>query len=207
MFNRKALAVLILLSFTSSAILAQPALDQEYEAEQRTLQAAIDEAAGSTRAAIILPVSALENPLVAQSVSPIAKDPESSVAIEGYDPVGYFTKGKATLGDPTYRAEYDGAVFYFASAAHREMFLATPKEYLPAYGGYCTETLADGTLTPASPAHWTMHGDRLYLTRSGGSNNAFREHRGRSIEAADQYWSQADAFMKKIDFSAINKDG
>lgn len=207
MFDRRAFAAVFILSFTGAAAFAQPALDAEYEADQRALQVAIDEAAGSTRTAIILPVSALENPDLAQSISSIAKDPESGVAIEGYDPVGYFTDGRAMLGDPAYRAEYDGATFFFANATHREMFLATPERFIPAYGGYCTETLATGLLTPASPAHWTMHGDRLYLTRSGGSNNAFREHRGRSIEAADQYWAQADAFMKKINFSAIKNDG
>ena len=184
---------------------AQP--DTDYEKSRSALQAAIHEAAGSTRAAIVLPVSALENPAIAQSISSVVKDPESSLALEGYDPVGYFTEGEAMLGDPAYQAEYDGAVFYFASAEHRAMFIDNPERYAPAFGGYCTETLANGALTPASPLHWTVHGDRLYLTRSAGANKAFREHRGRSVEASDKYWMQADLFLTNANFSAVSEEG
>ncbi len=207
MINRSTLTAAFILSFASAAALAQPALDREYEASQRALQAAINQAAGSTRTAIVLPISALENPVLARSITTIVKDPGSGLAIEGYDPVGYFTEGKALLGDPTHRAEYQGATFYFANAEHRQMFITTPEKFIPAYGGYCTETLANGALTPADPVHWTVHGDRLYLTRSAGANNAFREHRGRSIEAGDQYWEQADTFLSNANFSAVSKDG
>ena len=186
---------------------AQSALDEAYEKERATLQMAIEDAAGSTRAAIVLPISALEIPAVAQSFTPVVKDPESNLAIEGYDPVGYFTAGTAMLGNPEFNAEYEGAVFYFATADHREMFLKTPERFVPAYGGYCTETVASGSLTPASPTHWTLHGDRLYLTRSAGANQSFREHRARSIEAADQYWDQASAFRMNNNFKATNRDG
>ena len=207
MFNRSVLSAFAFLTLSSAPALAQSELDDAYEEKQRALQAAINEAAGSTRTALILPVSALENPILAQSVTAIAQDPESRLAIEGYDPVGYFTKGRALLGDPAYRAEHGGAVFYFANAEHRAMFIETPEKYIPAYGGHCTETIANGALTPADPVHWTIHGDRLYLTRSAGANKAFREHRGRSVAAGDQYWEQADAFLSNANFRAISKDG
>ena len=181
--------------------------DAEYAKAQAELQKAINDAAGSTRPAIVLPVSALENAAVAQSFTPIVKDPESNVAIEGYDPVGYFTENKAMLGDPAFRAEYEGAVFFFAKAEHRDAFLENPKKFIPAYGGYCTETIAAGALTPASPLNWTLHGDRLYLTRSPAANEAFRGRRAESIEAADQHWKQADLFRMNNNFKATNRDG
>lgn len=185
----------------------QSAPDAEYAAAQAKLRMAIHDAAGSTRSAIVLPVSALENPVVAGSFQPVARDPETRIAIEGYDPVGYFTDNKAMLGDPAFRAEHDGAVYFFATAEHREMFLATPKKFLPAYGGYCTETIAMGSLTPASPLHWTVHGDRLYLTRSAAANKEFREHRARSLDAANEYWAAADAFRDKANIAAVRKEG
>ncbi len=190
MSSRTVLSATVFFLAAISAAVAQSPVEQDYERQQLKLQEAIVMAAGSTRAALVLPISALENPLVAKSISPIVKDPESSLAIEGYDPVGYFTEGKAMLGDPAYNAEYHGAVFYFASAEHRQMFMKTPQKYIPAYGGYCTETLAAGALTPASPVHWTIHGDRLFLTRSAKTNEVFREKRAASISAADQSWAQ-----------------
>ena len=51
---------------------------------------------------------------------------ESGLAIEGYDPVAYFTLGEATLGSPEFSTEHNGVIFYFASAAHRTMFMETP---------------------------------------------------------------------------------
>lgn len=204
---RLSFAAAVLASAIAMPAAAQTQLELEYAKAQQELQAAIRQAAGSTRAALVLPISALENPFLAESVAPIAKDPESHLAMEGYDPVGYFSQGEAILGDPAYRAEYDGAVFFFASAEHRDMFAAAPEKYVPAFGGYCTETIAMGALTPASPLHWTVHGDRLYLTRSEAANEAFREHRGRSIEAANEHWALADAFRSNANFKATRRGG
>ncbi|MEO1706429.1 MAG: hypothetical protein AAFR69_01725 [Pseudomonadota bacterium] len=44
---------------------------------------------------------------------------------------------------------------------NRQLFVANTDRYLPAYGGYCTETLAMGSLAPASPTNWTIHANRL----------------------------------------------
>lgn len=184
---------------------AQPGLDIEYAAEQKALQEAIEAAAGSTRAAIVLPVAALENPIAAQSFTSIATDPESKVAMEGYDPVGYFTRGEAMPGSPVFSAEYEGAIFYFANAEHRDMFMTSPAQYVPAYGGYCAETLAMGALTPASPLHWNVHGNRLYLTRSAATNEAFREHRHGSMKAANAQFIRAESFVEKLNYKATRQ--
>lgn len=186
---------------------AQSDPDAVWAAQQMKLQDAIEMAAGSTRAALVLPISALENPLVAEQTPLIIRDPESQLAIEGFDPVGYFTEGEALRGDPAFRAEHEGAVFYFASAEHRDAFLETPRKFIPAYGGYCTETLAMGSLTPASPLHWTIHGDRLFLTRSAKANETFREKRAQSIAAANDSWSQVHASVDKFNFRAHAPEG
>ena len=147
-------------------------------------------------AALVLPVAALAVPEVAETVRPIVVDPETGVAMEGFDPVGYFTEGKAMKGDAQFTAEYQGATFQFASAEHRDLFLATPEKYIPAFGGYCTQTLAAGALTPASPVNWTIHGDRLFLTRSPGANEAFQSSRRETLKAGERYWAEAqEAFL------------
>lgn len=185
---------------SASAADAQGAADRAQEAR---LDPAIVEDALSKGAALVLPVSALAAPEIASSVSPIVINPETKIAMEGYDPVGYFTEGEAIRGDKAFMVEYQGAMFLFATAEHRDLFAADPERYAPAYGGYCTKTIAAGALTPASPLNWTIHGDRLFLTRSPAANEAFRAEREDIITAGDRYWADAsDAFMTGLNAAA-----
>ncbi len=95
-------------------------------------------------------------PSIAQNINRTVVDPEFGVAIEGYDPVSYFTKNAAVKGSNRFTADHQGATNYFANAQNREFFLQSSDKYAPAYGGYCTETLASGSLTPASPTNWSV---------------------------------------------------
>lgn len=66
---------------------------------------------------------------------PINTDPRG-VAIEGYDPAGYFTQGKAVEGSEEFSYHWMGATWHFASSEHLEMFKSNPERYAPQYGGY-----------------------------------------------------------------------
>lgn len=58
------------------------------------------------------------------------------VAIQGYDPVAYFTEGKAMRGTPEHKFNWNEATWYFVSKKHRDMFAARPKKYAPNHGGF-----------------------------------------------------------------------
>ena len=58
------------------------------------------------------------------------------VAIKGYDPVAYFTEGRAVKGSSQYTVSWNEASWYFSTAAHRDKFAAEPDRYAPQYGGY-----------------------------------------------------------------------
>ena len=62
---------------------------------------------------------------------------KNGVALEGYDPISYFTDGKPALGDPKIEATFNGALYHFISQEHRATFETDPTKYAPAYGGYC----------------------------------------------------------------------
>src|SRR5690349_504822 len=62
---------------------------------------------------------------------------KDGVAIQGYDPVAYFTQSKPVKGDAKFRSIYRGAVYQFASADDKSMFDAKPAKYAPQFGGYC----------------------------------------------------------------------
>ncbi len=58
------------------------------------------------------------------------------VALKGYDPVAYFTDHKPVKAAETHKFEYQGAVYEFASEAHRKLFAAAPEKYLSQFDGF-----------------------------------------------------------------------
>src|SRR5579872_7514687 len=75
-------------------------------------------------------------PVFAQTKTLLNLD-KTGVAIQGYDPVAFFTDHKPVKGKPEIPAQHDGAVYYFASKEHRDLFKKDPSKYEPVFGGYC----------------------------------------------------------------------
>jgi len=87
-------------------------------------------------------------------------------ALQGQDPVGYFTEGRVVEGDPAITARWRGATWLFASAENRDAFLAEPERYAPQYGGYCAYAMSLNQIAPTDPEAWTIIDGRLYLNYS-----------------------------------------
>src|SRR5688572_29912870 len=66
------------------------------------------------------------------------------LALNGYDPVAYFTEKRATPGDSQYQHDWDGTIYRFASAKHLELFKSDPDRYLPQYNNWCAASVAKG---------------------------------------------------------------
>jgi hypothetical protein len=88
------------------------------------------------------------------------------IAIKGYDPVAYFTLGKAMPGKPDLTETWNAAVWRFATAEHRAMFAADPIQYAPQYGGFCAQGVRVGKAWVADPEAWRIVDGRLYLSWS-----------------------------------------
>jgi len=93
----------------------------------------------------------------------LAQDSAKRIVLKGYDPVAYFTDGKAVKGDPKFSYDFDEGRYYFASARNREMFAANPERYAPQFGGYCTGSMSRGVRAEADPAAWIIVDGRLYV--------------------------------------------
>jgi YHS domain-containing protein len=65
----------------------------------------------------------------------------STPGLSGYDPVAYFTDGKAVRGSGYHVAVQNGETYVFASEEHVTLFKQSPDKYLPAYGGYCDKSI------------------------------------------------------------------
>ena len=97
---------------------------------------------------------------------------EESVAMEGYDPMGYFLQHKALKGRKDISWSYEGVTYYFASQANRELFKADPGRYEPRYGGWCAYAMgASGGKVEVDPETFRIIDGRLYLFYNRFFNN------------------------------------
>ena len=94
---------------------------------------------------------------------------KQQLAIEGYDPVGYFPEGGGapSRGDAKIEALLEGARYRFASEAHRAWFLAEPDRYRPKYGGWCAYAMAEGDEVEIDPRSFLIENGRLLLFYKG----------------------------------------
>lgn len=111
------------------------------------------------------------------------------IAIQGYDPVAYFTEGKPVPGDANITATHDGAIYQFTSAEHKTAFEADPDRYAPQYGGYCAYAAAQGAKAPVEPEQFTIVDDKLYLNFNADVRQRWSKDRDAYIGKADAYWA------------------
>lgn len=130
--------------------------------------------------------------LVAASGAAHAADPVFSTwtgkAINGYDPVAYFTEGKPVEGSGDFTAEWNGATWQFANAENRDAFQATPEKYAPQYGGYCAYAVAQGSTAKTEPDVWSIVDGKLYLNYSHDIQKRWESQQSQYIAAADKNW-------------------
>ncbi len=112
----------------------------------------------------------------------------SDGAINGYDPVAYFTEKNPVKGSDQYAFEWKGETFKFASAENMALFKADPQKYAPQYGGYCAFAVSKGATATTVPEAWTVVEDKLYLNYSLEVRERWRKDIPGHIAAADQNW-------------------
>ena len=110
------------------------------------------------------------------------------IAINGIDPVAYFTAEKPVEGDTSEAITFMGATFLFASAENREMFEGNPDKYAPRYGGYCAYAVSKGYTATTDPRAWSVHNDRLYLNYSRPVRALWAVDKDGHIARADANW-------------------
>ena len=115
------------------------------------------------------------------------------IAIQGTDPVAYFTEGAPVAGSPEHEVEWNGATWRFASAENADAFRADPVAYAPAYGGYCAWAAAQGDLAPTDPDNWTIHEGRLFLNYDDRIQRRWERDIPGFVTRADANWPELSA--------------
>lgn len=97
---------------------------------------------------------------------------EKGLAIQGYDPVAYFTLQKAVKGKKEFAALADGVTYYFSSQENKALFLKDYKKYEPQYGGWCAYAMgATGEKVEVDPETFKILNGKLYLFYHSWINN------------------------------------
>ena len=112
----------------------------------------------------------------------------NGIAINGYDPVAYFTDGKPVEGDPSITSDWMGSKIQFANAEHKAMFDADPEKFGPKYGGYCAYAVSKGYTATTDPGAWAIFEDRLYLNYSKSVRALWSLNKGGHVRSANANW-------------------
>ena len=119
---------------------------------------------------------------------------KTNLAIEGYDPVSYFKKGKAEKGKKELAVLADGILYNFSSAENKELFKKNYVAYEPQYGGWCAYAMgAKGEKVEIDPQTFKILDGKLYLFYNAFFNNTLKswnkDEAGLKIKA-DNNWNK-----------------
>ncbi|TRU63836.1 MAG: YHS domain protein [Microcystis aeruginosa Ma_QC_Ch_20071001_M135] len=119
---------------------------------------------------------------------------ENKLALQGYDPVAYFTQKKAVKGKKEFSVVHEGVVYYFASNADKELFAKNPSAYEPQYGGWCAYAMgANGEKVEVDPETFKIVNGKLFLFYNAFFNNTLKSWNKDEVnlnKKADANWKK-----------------
>jgi YHS domain-containing protein len=127
-------------------------------------------------------------PALAVAAPEVYVPPFSKLALQGYDPVSYFTDDAPKKGDARFSMTLKGVDYRFASAANLARFKANPQAYLPQYGGYCAWAVAGGYTAKGDPLAWKIVNGKLYLNYDQNVQKRWASDIPGNIAKGDRNW-------------------
>ena len=118
---------------------------------------------------------------------------KNDLAIEGYDPVAYFSEHLPIKGSSELTYIYEGAKYYFASFENKTMFVEDPTRYLPQYGGWCAYAIGKSAKkVNVNPKSFHVRKNKLYLFYKKGSYDALDKWKEKEEvrNNADKNWEE-----------------
>ncbi|MFZ0827642.1 MAG: YHS domain-containing (seleno)protein [Verrucomicrobiia bacterium] len=136
---------------------------------------------------LLLAVVGLALPVLAQTKVLVNTD-KTEVALQGYDPVAFFTDHHPVKGDPKFVAKRDGAIYFFASKEHKELFAQDPAKYEPVFGGYCAYGVSRDKLVEIDVDAFQIVDGKLLLQYSKGVRDDFNKDTQGNLAKAAANW-------------------
>ena len=113
---------------------------------------------------------------------------KSGIAIQGYDPVAFFTQNRPVKGLPEFESQYQGARYLFASADDKAAFDANPAKYEPQFGGFCAYGVSKGKTVPVKIEAFQIVNGRLLMQYDLDIKKEFNKDTQGNLQKADQNW-------------------
>jgi YHS domain-containing protein len=155
-----------------------------------SMRIALESASRWLRACALAVILCGANSGVAAQTKPLVNIDAQGVGIHGYDPVVYFTEGKAVKGDAQFASSYGGAIYHFRSNDDKVAFEKEPARYAPQYGGYCAMAMAMGKQEDADPNFFLVHDGKLLLQRNEKAHMMFMKDPAGNHKQADEQWKK-----------------
>ena len=118
----------------------------------------------------------------------VVTNPQTGLAIDGFDPVCYFIDVAALPGRQEFELRYRGAVWRFRNPGNLAAFRDHPSDYEPQFGGYDPVAIGRGAPTPGNPLLWLVESQRLYLFHNNEGREEFRKNIKRLAPLAEAKW-------------------
>ena len=137
---------------------------------------------------LLLLALGLALPALAQTNKTLVNLDTNGVAVQGYDPVAFFTDNKPVKGSADFQSTYQGATYQFASAEHKALFDANPAKYEPAFGGFCAYGVSRNKLVEIDPEAFQIVDGRLLLQYSKAVRSDFNKDPQGNLAKANANW-------------------
>lgn len=115
-----------------------------------------------------------------------------NLAIDGYDPVSYFSDGPLK-GEKEINYAYKGITYWFVSETNKSTFRAAPLNYEPQYGGWCAFALGQREeKVRVDPEAYKITDGKLFLFYNFYFTNtlvAWNKNEYKLIDNADKNWN------------------
>jgi YHS domain-containing protein len=124
---------------------------------------------------------------------------KNGAAIDGYDPVAYFTDKAAVKGVDTISYTYKDSKFLFATEAHKEAFVKNPEQYVPQFNGYCAYGVAQGAKAKIEGQSFKIVNKKLYLNYDKSVQKKWEANQSGFIKDANKKWDEVSKLTKVVE--------
>lgn len=113
---------------------------------------------------------------------------KQGTAIQGYDPVAFFTQNRPVKGRPEFESKYNGARYLFVSAEDKATFDANPAKYEPQFGGFCAYAASRNHTAPVKIEAFQIVNGRLLMQYDLDVRKEFNKDTQGNLQKADKNW-------------------
>ena len=113
---------------------------------------------------------------------------KGNVAMDGHDVTAFFTQNKPVKGSSKFASELNGVTYYFASAQAKQLFDATPNQYIPKFGGYCAVAASFNKVEAVQIDLFDVYEGNLYFNRNAKAQKIWNKDKKAVQVRANKLW-------------------